>query len=92
MARMTEDQIPDFVSDVVVTGCDITAVMSVGYVIGDADLTEEQYELAAPELRRISELYGERDHLLDEITNYLISIGRFFPARSVAERDAPPAP
>ena len=91
MTRMTEDQIPDFVRDVAATGCDITAVAGVGYVIGDSDLTEEQYKVVAPELRRINEHYGERDHLLIEITNYLISIGWFITPESVSARDTTPA-
>lgn len=91
MARMTEDQIPDFVRDIAATGCDITAVMGVGYVIGDSDLTDEEYEVAAPELRRISERYGERDHLLNEIASYLVSLGWFIPVRSGPSGDTMPA-
>jgi hypothetical protein len=60
-------------------GCNITAVLGVGYVIGDADLTREQYEVAVPEVIKISHRFGKRDHLLKEITDYLISIGRVFP-------------
>jgi hypothetical protein len=37
------------------------------------------YRKVQPELRRIVERYGERDHLLEEITEYLISIGRSYP-------------
>lgn len=81
MPRMTEDQIPSFVRDIAATGCNITAIMGVGYVIGDADLPDERYEEVAPELKRISDLYGERDHLLEQITDYLISIGRFISVR-----------
>lgn len=74
---MTKDQISYFVEDVAATGCDIKAIPGVGYVIGDTDLSDEEYERIAPELRKINERYGARDHLLKEISEYLISIGRF---------------
>ncbi|MCJ8521154.1 hypothetical protein ABID21_004207 [Pseudorhizobium tarimense] len=78
MVIMTEKQIPDFVSDIVATGCDIRAVADF-YVIADADLPDDVYEAVEPELMRISETYGERDHLKAQITNYLYSIGRCYP-------------
>jgi hypothetical protein len=91
MTQMTSEQIPDFVRDVAATGCDITAVVGVGYVIGDADLSDERYENVAPHLEKICDFYGERDHLLVEITDYLISIGRFFPVWSGTQaEDATP--
>jgi len=77
MKKMSSDQIGSFVDDVIATGCEITAIAGVGYVIGDADLSDEQFEAVAPELNRIIERYGDRDHLLEEITAYLVSIGRF---------------
>jgi hypothetical protein len=76
---MTKDQIPEFVQELVDVGCEITAVVGVGYVFGDADLPEERYGEIAPELSRIATKYGERGHLLKEITEYLISIGRCYP-------------
>ncbi|MDM9629556.1 hypothetical protein QTL95_27095 [Rhizobium sp. S152] len=79
MKKMTEDQIPDFVRDIAETGCDITAVLGTGYVIGDADLSPDEYERVRPRLKEINELYGERDHLLHEIADYLLSIGRYYP-------------
>lgn len=81
MNRMNPEDIPDFVAEVVATGCDITAVAD-GYVVGDADLTGAQYEKAAPILKEIGERYGERDHLLREISRYLVSIGRVYPPPS----------
>jgi hypothetical protein len=79
MKVMQSSEIPAFVDEVAATGCDITAVPGVGYIIGDADLPKEAYRKVEPELRRISQHYGERDHLLEEITAYLISIGRSYP-------------
>jgi hypothetical protein len=79
MKVMTSSEIPAFVADIASTGCDITAVPGVGYIVGDADLPKAVYRKVQPELRRIVERYGERDHLLEEITAYLISIGRCYP-------------
>ncbi|MDM9626285.1 hypothetical protein QTL95_10280 [Rhizobium sp. S152] len=79
MKMMSEEQIPDFVRDVAETGCDITAVLGVGYVIGDSDLPLEAYERIAPRLKEINEIYGGRDHLLHEIAEYLLSIGKYYP-------------
>lgn len=79
MTRMTKDQIADFVNDVAATGCDITAIPGVGYVIGDADLSDDQYQAIAPELKKITERYGQRGHLLKEITDHLVSTGRSVP-------------
>jgi len=80
MQIMTEDQIPAFVQEVADIGCDITAVLgSGGYLIGDAELPPEEYEAAAPKLLEICDRYGPRDHLVREIAEYLISIGRYYP-------------
>ncbi|WP_371681937.1 hypothetical protein [Neorhizobium sp. T7_12] len=79
MKVMQSSEIPAFVDEVAATGCDITAVPGVGYIFGDADLPRPVYRKVLPEIRRISEHYGERDHLLEEITDYLISIGRSYP-------------
>ncbi len=37
---MLEKQIADFVKDIIATGCDICAIGTTGYLIGDADLEE----------------------------------------------------
>ncbi|WP_244476151.1 hypothetical protein [Rhizobium sp. Leaf306] len=50
-----------------------------GYIIGDADLPDGQLEEVMPKLTEITEAYGKRDHLLEEITEYLVSIGRSYP-------------
>ena len=47
------------------------------YTIGDADVSDEDYERVAPVLDEIEDRYGERDHLNAEIIAYLRSIGRF---------------
>jgi hypothetical protein len=77
---MTEDQIPDFVREVAAIGCEIIAVLGTGgYLIGDADLSVDDYDIAAPKLREICDRYGDRDHLVAEIAEYLISIDRYYP-------------
>ncbi|WP_246763552.1 hypothetical protein [Rhizobium sp. 007] len=73
---MLEAEISAFVDDVIATGCDICAIGHDGYVIGDSDLSDEEYEIAGPKLARIKERYGDRDHLLREIAIYLRSLGR----------------
>ena len=80
MQLMIEEQIQDFVHEVAAIGCDMTAVLgSGGYLIGDADLSIEAYEIAAPKLREICVRYGRRDHLVLKIAEYLISIGNYYP-------------
>lgn len=73
---MLEVEIPAFVDDVIATGCDICAIGHDGYVVGDTDLSDEEYEIAGPKLAHIKERYGDRDHLLREIAIYLCSLGR----------------
>jgi len=83
MKKMTEDQIPSFVQDVVDTGCDIVAVMGgTGFLFGDAGLSPEDYKAAEPRIMAIGEKYGRRDHLISEIAQYLVSIGRYSPRRA----------
>lgn len=80
MRKMTGDQIPEFVQDVLATGCDIRAVGDDAYAIADAHLPDEVYDAIEPELERISEKYGRRDHLRLQIVAYLQSIGRTQPS------------
>jgi hypothetical protein len=75
---MTEDQIPDFVEAVTAIGCEMCAIGTFGYVIGEADLPEQHRKRIAEELRRINAVFGERDHLKNEIIAYLRRIGRVF--------------
>ncbi|TCR04076.1 hypothetical protein [Neorhizobium sp. JUb45] len=82
MKLMHEDQIPGFVERVAAACCDITAVGG-GYLIGDSDLSDEDYEVAAPKLEQIKADLGRRDHLLQQIVDYLVSIGRVYPPRVV---------
>ncbi|XNO40697.1 hypothetical protein ACL2DZ_00660 (plasmid) [Sinorhizobium meliloti] len=81
---MLAREIPAFVDEIIATGCDICAIGHDSYVIGDADLTEEQYEVAEPELIRIDQKYGDRDLLLLEIAAYLRSLGRYLDPGSAA--------
>lgn len=79
---MREDQIAEFVEEIIATGCEITAVGR-GYVIGDSDLPLHAYIKIAPILQQIDRHYGMRDHLVHEITEYLISIGRLYEVPSI---------
>ncbi len=73
---MREEEIPDFVRDIAATGCDILAVGEDSYVVADGHLSDDVYATVEPEIRRISERYGRRDHLMARISAYLRSIGR----------------
>jgi hypothetical protein len=79
MHRMKSEDIPAFVEEVASTGCNITGIAGVGYIIGDADLPDGQLEAVMPKLAEITDAYGKRDHLLEEITEYLVSLGRSYP-------------
>lgn len=81
---MAAGEIPAFVDEVIKTGCDICAVGHDSYVIGDADLSDEDFEIALPELKRIDEKYSDRDPLLLEIVAYLRSVGRYLDVGSPA--------
>jgi hypothetical protein len=83
MHRMQIEDITAFVEEVAATGCNITGIAGVGYLIGDADLHYDQFEEAMPKQEAITEAYGKRDHLLGEIIEYLVSIGRSFPPPEV---------
>ncbi len=78
MQRMRPEDIPAFVEEVAATGCNITGIAGMGYVIGDADLPSCQLEEVMPKLSEITKAYGRRDHLLEEITEYLVSMGRSY--------------
>lgn len=77
---MRASDIPAFVDEIINAGCDICAIGHDGYVIGDV---EEQIA-AQPELDRISETYGDPDHLLLEINAHLRSLGRYLDIGSPA--------
>lgn len=83
MHRMKSEDIPAFVEEVAATGCNITGIAGVGYIVGDADLPDGQLEEVMPKLSAITKSYGKRDHLLEEITEYLVSIGRSYPLPGV---------
>jgi len=79
MRVMTEEEIPAFVAEIAATGCDITGLAGIGYVIGDIDLPKSVYRKVLPKLQQVLTRYGERDYLLEEISTILISIGRSYP-------------
>jgi hypothetical protein len=51
------------------------------FLFGDADLSPEGYRAVEPQILAIGEKYGRRDHLISEIAEYLVSIGRYAPPR-----------
>ncbi|MBD9519267.1 hypothetical protein IB262_05085 [Ensifer sp. ENS02] len=71
--KMKPSEIPDFVSEVIKAGCDITAIGHDKYVLGDI----EEQDAAIDELDRIGEKYGDRDHLKLQIVAYLWAIDRY---------------
>lgn len=68
---MLSSQIPEFVRDVVATGCNICAVGQEHYLFGDGDLKDEDFERVSGLLGDIDARYGERDHLRADIVAYL---------------------
>ncbi|WP_313618759.1 hypothetical protein [Agrobacterium sp.] len=78
MKMMDEDDIPAFVDAVLATGCDIVAIGDNAYTLGDADLPEPRCDEVQDELEAITQKFGERNHLKDEIISYLHSIGRIY--------------
>ncbi|MDK1385876.1 hypothetical protein ILFOPFJJ_03901 [Ensifer psoraleae] len=74
---MKASEIPDFVDDVIKTGCNICAVGHDKYLIGEADLPALEQERVGRKLAKIDEIYGDRDFLKLEIVSYLRSIGRY---------------
>ncbi|MET3648964.1 hypothetical protein [Phyllobacterium ifriqiyense] len=74
---MTESEIPRFAEEVIKIGCNICAVGDGLYVIGDAHISDEEYDEVAIKLGRIKEKYGDRDHLKPQIVAYLRSLGRY---------------
>ncbi|MCJ8519049.1 hypothetical protein ABID21_001958 [Pseudorhizobium tarimense] len=82
---MDVDDSPEFVAEVIATGCDIRAGGADRDVVGDADLSEETYQEVEPELDPIWARYGEHDHLKHEIIEYLHSIGRSYPPPTIQQ-------
>ncbi|KXG87704.1 hypothetical protein [Agrobacterium bohemicum] len=75
---MRKDQIPEFVDEIIATGCPICAVGHDTYVFGEIDVLDEDFDRVVREVQEICDNYGERDHLRLEIAAYLRSIGRVF--------------
>lgn len=80
---MLESEIPDFVEDVIKSGCDICAIGHDMYVYGDAEIPYEDYHEVAIHGERIKEKYGDRDHLILEIVAHLRSLGRCIDDSSI---------
>ncbi|EHK78802.1 hypothetical protein SM0020_06482 [Sinorhizobium meliloti CCNWSX0020] len=74
---MKGSDIPAFVDEIVETGCDICAVDHDKYVLGDADLSPDEYEKVRRKLDKIEDNYGDREFLRLEIVAHLRSIGRY---------------
>ncbi|TCM44838.1 hypothetical protein C8J36_12310 [Rhizobium sp. PP-F2F-G48] len=84
LRMMQASEIPAFVDAVIEAGCDICAFGDDLYTIGDADLTDEEYEIAAPQLRAISLKFGDRDFLRREIAAHLRALGRYIDSSDVS--------
>ncbi|PYE91749.1 hypothetical protein C8J35_1373 [Rhizobium sp. PP-F2F-G38] len=80
---MQENEIPAFIDAVIKAGCDICACGDNIYTIGDADLSNEDYEIAVPQLQAINEKFGDRDYLRREIVAHLRSLGRYLDSADV---------
>ena len=78
MPRMTADQIPEFIEALVALGCNVQALDSEYYVIGDADLPEALIPKLRGPLEAVFARYQDREPLRLEIVAYLHSIGRVF--------------
>ncbi|MHC1550999.1 hypothetical protein [Phyllobacterium sp. K27] len=89
---MLESEIPDFIDEVIKSGCDICAIGHDMYVVGDADIPDEHYDKVASELGRIKEKYGDRDHLILEIVAHLRSLGRYLDDSSIDHWSKNPQP
>lgn len=79
--RMRKDQIPDFIDEIIATGCPITAVGHDCYVFAESDLPAEDLDRVSDEVDKICQRYGKRDHLLLDIVDHLRSLGRFYDLR-----------
>ncbi len=75
---MRKSQIPDFIEEIISTGCPITAVGHEMYVFAEIDAPEEDVDRIGKDVQAICDRYGPRDHLLFEIVAHLRSLGRFY--------------
>lgn len=89
---MLKSEIPDFVDDVIKTGCDICAVGHGSYVLGDADVDDDIVDEVVEAIQRIDVKYGDRDFLILEIVAYLRSLGRYLDDPDVAHWSENPKP
>ena len=79
---MRKDQIPDFIEEIIATGCPITAVGHDMYVFAEIDAPEEDVDRIGEEVQAICDRYGARDHLQFEIVAHLRSLGRFYDLKA----------
>ncbi|MET3649069.1 hypothetical protein [Phyllobacterium ifriqiyense] len=89
---MLESEIPDFVDDVIKTGCDICAIGHEYYTICDADLPKEKIDEVTVELVRVMGNHGDRDHLKLAIVAHLRSLGRYIDDSSIDHWSKNPQP
>ncbi|CDZ66609.1 Hypothetical protein NGAL_HAMBI2605_48850 [Neorhizobium galegae bv. orientalis] len=71
---MTKEEVKTFVVAMIEAGSNIQAIGTVGYVLAEPVDPEDGEAYARIEL--VSESFGERDHLKEDIIAYLHQIGR----------------
>lgn len=78
-ASMTRDEVKAFVDAMIEAGSNIQAIGTVGYVLAEpVDLDDGE---AYARIELVSEAFGERDHLKEDIIAYLHEIGRVVEVR-----------
>lgn len=71
---MTQGEVKAFVDAMIEAGSNIQAIGTVGYVLAEPVDIDDAEAYARIEL--VSEAFGERDHLKEDIIAYLHEIGR----------------
>lgn len=75
---MRKSQIPDFIEEIIATGCPMTAVGYDMYVFAEIDAPEDEVDRIGEEVQAICDRYGAREHLLLEIVAHLRSLGHYY--------------
>lgn len=75
---MRKSQIPDFIEEIIATGCPMTAAGYDMYVFAEIDAPEEDVDRISEEVQAICDRYGAREHLLLEIVAHLRSLGHYY--------------
>lgn len=83
---MQASEIPVFIDTVINAGCGICGCGDDLYTIGDADLSCEEYETIALQLRAPHELFGDRDPVRQQIVAYLRAMGQYLDTADVGHR------